>query len=88
MTNVEYPQSPEEWRDWIWKYLKISEEEGSVLFEWDDFPTDRLLEVWNREFSDDRGYSSQFIPALTRNVKGFVRWVYSEGPEPNWKKSD
>jgi hypothetical protein len=88
MTEVEYPQSPKAWREWIWKKLQISEKEGTSLFELDEFPTDRLLKVWNKEFSTDHGYSPQFIPALSRNVKGFVKWIYNDGPEPNWTKSD
>jgi hypothetical protein len=88
MNDVNYPQNPEQWRIWVHKKLGISEEEGICLLERGNFPLSNLVKAWERDFSAANGFSLNFIPALTRNRNGFVRWVYGNGPEPNWTKSD
>ena len=86
--DVIYPQTPLEWRKWIEKRLDIDEPQGYDFTEKSTFPLQRLEDLWNMEFSPDRGYSPDFIPALTRNKIGFLKWVYGGGFEPNWIKSD
>ncbi|MFW9843946.1 MAG: hypothetical protein ACFFEV_05170 [Candidatus Thorarchaeota archaeon] len=86
--NVEYPQTPEAWQEWIFTHLDISAENGSILTKDNRFPFDILVSLWNREFGEENGYSPSFIPALTRNKQGFIEWVYLGHPEPNWSKSD
>ena len=86
--EVDYPQNPEEWKDWIRAHLQISPEDGFVLANQEHFPFDRLIDIWKKEFGVERGYHASFIPALTRNKQGFIEWVYLESFEPNWSKSD
>jgi hypothetical protein len=83
-----YPQNPEEWQLWIKEKLGISYEEGMHWTRVLAFPIERLVEAWKDEFSVEKGFVRDFIPALYRNVRGFLTWVYSGGSEPNWKGSD
>ena len=87
-TDVEYPQPSEEWRKWIEFHLGIDDSQGRKWAQENKFPFERLVEIWNELFRSKNGYSPSFIPALTRNKNGFVKWVYCSGPEPNWTKSD
>lgn len=86
--DVKYPQNPEEWQIWLMTHLGIDRVRGESLAHQDKFPFDKLVSLWETEFSSDNGYSPSFIPALVRNKVGFVRWVYLNGSEPNWAKTD
>jgi hypothetical protein len=86
--EVKYPQKPEEWQIWLKSNLGIDRVQGKSLIQDDKFPFDQLVALWGKKFSSDNGYSPSFIPALVRNKVGFVRWVYLNGHEPNWSKSD
>jgi hypothetical protein len=83
-----YPHNPTEWHSWIEENLSISETHGIELFNIKAFPKDRLEECWNQKFTVENGYSPDFIPALLRNVNGFLRWIYNHGEEPNWRNAD
>ena len=85
---VMYPQDIVDWQAWIIHHLDLDILQVRSLMEEGNFPFARLIAVWQKEFSSERGYSPNFIPALTRNKVGFVRWVYLQGSEPNWKKTD
>jgi len=85
---VEYPQTPRQWRTWIRIKLRIPEEKANHLLEENEFPQQSLLTKWQAEFTQTKGYSPDFIPALSRNLNGFLQWVYKNGSEPNWSKSD
>jgi len=86
--SVSYPQTPIEWIDWISKRLEIDEVQGRSLAESGAFPFNLLVRAWEMEFDERHGFHPNFIPALTRNKIGFVKWVYCNDPEPNWMKSD
>ena len=83
-----YPSNPDEWRQWIRVKLDIDHKEGVEHFVKRTFPFRKLVRLWQIEFTPDKGYSPDFIPALIRNKMGFVSWVYGDGPEPNWTKDD
>ncbi|MHA1908607.1 MAG: hypothetical protein ACW98Y_15000 [Candidatus Thorarchaeota archaeon] len=85
---VVYPTSPAEWHKWIGEHLEISNEVGHELYKTKKFPIEKLLDIWNTEFTPSNGYSPDFIPALVRNVYGFLRWIYDDESEPNWRGSD
>ncbi len=85
---VDYPQTSDEWQIWIERHLDIGKEEGTGLFQINTFPTEKLTELWTVEFNPSRGYSPDFIPDLIRNIQGFLRWIYCNGPEPRWKGGD
>lgn len=69
-----YPQNVDEWRETI----------GKARCQASTFPFNDLI-VWIRqEFSADKGYSPDFAPALIRNHKGLIDWVYGDGSEPYW----
>jgi hypothetical protein len=85
---IVYPTVPDEWHEWLQKHLGYSKQKASELYESKSFPTSELLDAWEREFDSSKGYTPDFIPALTRNVEGFLRWLYANGSEPNWKGSD
>ncbi len=87
-SDVDYPQTPEAWRQWIEDNLGLTVKRGRELAEQGEFPFDKIEELWNRVFSVEHGYSAAFIPALSRNKHGLVQWVYMDKPEPNWMKSD
>jgi hypothetical protein len=88
MPTPEYPTTTMAWRVWMKRMLDIDIEEGVDLVRNDRFPLDRLLETWHSVFSEEHGYSSDFIPALFRNKLGLLNWVYLDAPEPNWRGSD
>ena len=87
MTPI-YPANPTEWILWIESKIDIDERHGRGLCESSSFPLDRLIAAWEEEFSIDKGYSPEFIPALVRNKRGFLKWVYLGSNEPNWRNSD
>ena len=86
LTN--YPLNVEEWIRWIKDNLDIDELAAIEFVEKDAFPFDRLEVIWKREFSVNKGFHSDFVPALIRNKHGLIIWVYRGGSEPNWRKDD
>ena len=85
---VVYPTNPEEWQEWIWKHLDITMQKAVELLKADLFPVDKLVDKWIQQFSVKKGYVADFIHALTRNVSGFLQWVYLDESEPDWTCSD
>ena len=86
MKNNPYPQEPAEWLTAIQDSIGVSAAEGQEAYQAGKFPYDKL-EQWIREaFSE--GFSPDFVPALLRNVKGLVAWVYGGRSEPYWPGSD
>jgi hypothetical protein len=83
-----YPKSPKEWREWIRDNLGINEEEAIRMSLKCAFPFDKLVDCWRREFHSQKGYSPDFIPALVRNQRGLIKWVYAKGREPVWTGED
>lgn len=83
-----YPTTSQEWRQWILAKLGIAPEVGKEMLLTDTFPYDKLVDLWRREFASVKGYSVAFIPALIRNKRGLVQWVYTGGQEPLWTGSD
>ncbi len=86
--NPYYPTQPKEWRDWIHSKIGLAEEEAKDLLQRGSFPYEKLTECWQEEFGLEHGYSPDFVPALSRNKRGFVLWVYENGHEPLWTGDD
>lgn len=86
--RINYPQTIIDWRNWIHIHLDINLDQGRSLAQEDAFPFDNLIKVWKQQFNPQHGFSSNFIPALVRNKRGLIKWVYLNAPEPNWTKSD
>ena len=86
MTNGTYPQNPEEWRSTIQDGIGVGVIEGQEAYQAAKFPYNQL-EHWIRE-AYSAGDSPDFVPALLRNIKGLVAWVYGDGDEPCWPGSD
>lgn len=81
-----YPREPAEWRSAIREGIGISGSEGKKAYLAGKFPYEKL-ERWIRQtFTED--FSPEFMPALLRNRKGLVAWVYGDGAEPFWPGSD
>ncbi len=70
------------------KGMGISEEEWTILriFGPKHFPFDKLVTWFETEFAI--GFDPDFVPALTRNQKGFVAWLFGDGAEPYWPGKD
>ncbi len=85
---AEYPTDPSEWQVWIEKHLGIDVEKAVMLLELDSFPTEDLELLWQEEFTAEKGYVPDFIPALLRNKIGLIQWVYCGDDEPDWRGSD
>lgn len=83
-----YPQTSDEWRSAIASGFGLSPAEGITKYEAGIFPFDDFLVWLEKEFSADKGYSSDFVPALVRNLKGLVAWIYGKGSEPYWPGHD
>jgi hypothetical protein len=83
-----YPRNADERQDAISKALQLTLEKGETLYQAGTFPFDDLLTWIRREFGADKGYSSDFVLALIRNLKGLIAWVYGDGSEPYWPGQD
>jgi hypothetical protein len=81
-----YPQNPRAWQSAIQNGIGISKTQAQKALQDDAFPY-RQLEHWIKTTFKE-GFSSDFIPALLRNIQGFVIWVYGDGEEPYWPGSD
>ena len=81
-----YPENPEEWQSAIQDNIGIKVSEGQRDYQEGIFPYKKLEEWIQRAFSE--GFSPNFVPALLRNIKGFVAWVYGNKEEPSWPGSD
>jgi hypothetical protein len=86
MTDTAYPQEPAEWQSAIQEGTGVSATEGRKAYQAGVFPYGEL-ERWIQD-TFSQGFSPDFVPALLRNVKGLVAWVYGEGGEPSWPGSD
>jgi len=86
LTN--YPLNTKEWIRWIKNNLDIDELAAIDFLEEGAFPFYRLEALWKREFSVNKGYHSDFVPALVRNKRGLIAWVYRDSSEPNWRMDD
>ena len=86
MVNHSYPQNPSEWRLAIRAGIGLSMNDAQKSYLDGTFPFIQL-EQWIRATFQE-GFVSDFVPALLRNIKGLVSWVYENGPEPNWRESD
>ncbi len=81
-----YPQNPIEWQSAIFQGIGISKSEGQKKYLSRTFPYHQLEQWIRNTFSE--GFSPDFIPALLRNIKGLVAWVYGGEKEPSWPHSD
>jgi hypothetical protein len=81
-----YPQKPEAWRSAIQTGIGLTADEGSRAYRKGEFPYGRL-ETWIREAYSE-GFHPDFLPALLRNIRGLVAWVYGDSGEPRWPGSD
>ena len=85
---LSYPRNSEEWCISISQGIGLPPEKGRSLYNSGRFPFDELISWICREFSEENGYSLNFVPALIRNIKGLVNWVYGNGSEPYWSGKD
>ncbi|MFW9907155.1 MAG: hypothetical protein ACFFEF_01160 [Candidatus Thorarchaeota archaeon] len=83
-----YPTNPHEWQLWIHEHLGISATEARELLKKNSFPKEDLEALWREKFCIEEGYVQDFIPALSRNMTGLLRWVYCGEEEPNWTRCD
>jgi hypothetical protein len=83
---MEYPQDAAAWAAAIQQGLGLAPEEGRRQLAEGTFDHP-ALERWLRETYAE-GFSPDFVPALVRNLRGLVRWVYGDGVEPYWPGSD
>jgi hypothetical protein len=86
MVNSTYPQNPEGWRSAIQDGIGLSEFEGQRAYQAGEFPYEDL-ERWIQGTYRE-GFHPDFVPALLRNIKGLVAWVYGDGSEPSWPGAD
>lgn len=86
MADKTYPRQPDEWRSAIQDGIGLSEDAGRSACERGEFPFEKLEEWIQTTFSE--GYTAGFAPALLRNIRGLVSWVFGGGSEPSWPGSD
>ena len=85
---LSYPKNADEWREAVSKALNLTPEKGKARLQAGTFPSDDLVSWIYQEFSSDKGYSPDFIPALIRNRRGLIKWIYGNGAEPYWQGQD
>lgn len=83
-----YPQSAGEWRTVITRGFGLSSSKGKARYKAGTFPFEDLASWLRQEFGASRGYSVDFVPALVRNLRGLVAWVYGDASEPYWPGRD
>ena len=81
-----YPQNKHEWGIVIQQGLGVTLGKGKRLNKDGKFPVQDLAQFIKKEYSE--GYGPNFVPALLRNLKGLINWVYGDGSEPYWPGSD
>jgi hypothetical protein len=81
-----YPQDPKEWREAIESGLGLTPPEAQDAYRAGVFPFEQL-ELWLQS-TYQQGYSSEFLPALQRNIEGLIAWAYGNESEPYWPGSD
>jgi hypothetical protein len=82
----EYPQNPDEWQSSIQRGIGLNKAAGQLAYHGEAFPY-KELENWIKD-TFSQGYHPDFVPALLRNIKGLVGWVYGDREEPSWSGSD
>jgi hypothetical protein len=84
--QISYPEDPKAWRELIQREVSLDVSYGIKAYEIGTFPHEVLGNWIVERFSE--GYHPSFVPALLRNIKGLVMWVYGNGEEPLWTGSD
>lgn len=85
---MNWPQTPQAWQEAIAAGLGLTAVQGQQAYTDGRFPYDPLNDWLAETYSVDAGYSPDFVPALQRNLRGLVAWVYGDGTEPHWPGSD
>lgn len=88
MRGPSYPEDRQAWRDAIDSALALSRADAEAALRRGDFPYARLARWLRSRYRAEAGYSPEFVPALLRNVRGLVAWVYGGGSEPYWPGRD
>ena len=66
--------------------IGVDEIQGREACHAGKFPYEELAQWIRKAYSE--GFSPDFVPALLRNIKGLVAWVYGGEGEPCWPGSD
>ena len=83
---MEYPRSAQEWDVAMQRGLGLDPDEARRRFASGTFEYEELERWLRSEFAV--GFDRDFVPALTRNMRGLVCWVYGDGHEPYWPGGD
>ena len=88
MTDLKWPTNAAAWRDAFERGIGLHPAAGSVRQARGDLDPAEFVTWIESEFSESRGYHADFVPSLTRNIRGLLAWAYGDGPEPYWPGSD
>lgn len=84
---MDYPQTGPAWAAQIAEGLGLAE--ASARAQHAAGTLNRAaVTAWIEQAFGDGPYSDPFVPALTRNLEGLLRWAYADGGEPYWPGSD
>lgn len=86
--TTSFPQTAQEWRDTLANTWHMSVATGQRHLQAGTFPYDDLAGWLAVHYSAENGYHPDFVPALVRNCRGLVAWVYGDGTEPYWPGRD
>lgn len=88
MEQPTFPQDREAWQTAVADGLDLPPAQAEAAYERGEFPYAQLAQWLQTTYSAEAGYSPAFVPALLRNIKGLVAWVYGRGSEPYWPGTD
>ena len=86
--DAQWPQNAPEWRALIETEVGLDQEAGRRQYDEGSLDRPALIAWFGARFGPERGYHPNFVPALSRNINGFLGWLYGDQPEPLWSGDD
>lgn len=88
LTDPIWPTTAGGWRDAFERGLDLNPTAGTYRYARGEMEPAPFVTWIESEFAESRGYHRDFVPALTRNIRGLLAWAYGDGEEPFWPGSD
>lgn len=86
--DPDWPRTGEAWRSAIKQDLGWTAQGVREALEREQFPYAALAQWIRRTYNPAHGYAPPFAPALLRNLRGLIAWVFGDASEPYWPGSD
>jgi hypothetical protein len=88
MTTAQWPETREQWRAVLAAGIGLSPEDGDAQWAAGDLDLATVDDWLATTYAAENGFHPDFVPALARNLRGLLAWVYGGGSEPCWPGRD